>query len=165
MDRFDNPNKVINIALSSLVEFREAHRLNEEAKEQKGDSRKEAKWTKLEEGFTKLNFDAALDVINQKLGIGLIVRNSEGVILFSLCSSKPFSGLPVLAECCALWRVAELCRDLDIKDVLSEGDAKSVIQAISNCKQERSWSRELLEDIKHLFSLRSDWQALFTYRG
>lgn len=106
----------------------------------------------------------ALDVVNQKLGIGLIARNCRGEILSSLCFGKSFSGIYALVECCALCRAVNLCRDLNIKDFIFEGDAKNVMQAITDCKQEWSWSGELLEDIKHFFSLRLDWQALFTYK-
>lgn len=46
-----------------------------------GESRMLTKWQKPVEGIIKVNFDAALDVENKKLGIGLIARNYRGEVL------------------------------------------------------------------------------------
>lgn len=78
--------------------------------------------------------------------------------MFSLCSRLSFCGLPALAESYALKRATELCIDFNTRNVVFEGNhAKGVIAAITSLKQDWTWMGEQPEDIKLLFSSRSDW--------
>lgn len=48
--------------------------------------------------------DAAIDTSNKKMCVGAIVRNYNGNMLASLCSSKPYITDPIVDEAYATWK-------------------------------------------------------------
>ncbi|GLT70003.1 hypothetical protein SLA2020_421080 [Shorea laevis] len=48
------------------------------------------------------------------MGVGVIVRDSDGAVVATLCSLVPYISDPTLAEGVALWRAVLLCIELEI---------------------------------------------------
>jgi hypothetical protein len=65
-------------------------------------------------GFIKLNWDASVDRIGKKMGIGLIVRDHAGGVVVMACETKEFVDEPVVAEALAARRGVELCEEWGI---------------------------------------------------
>lgn len=82
------------------------------------------------DGMAKTNWDAAVDFNNQKIGIGIIVRDSNGEILACVSTSKSFSSQPILAECLALWQTIEFCDKLGLLTIQLEGDVQAIVNAV-----------------------------------
>lgn len=60
----------------------------------------------------KVNWDAALDLNNKKMGVGIIGRDYLGQVLAVFCDTEPFIQEPVVAEAWAAWRAVELCQKM-----------------------------------------------------
>ncbi|KAF5481550.1 hypothetical protein F2P56_002191 [Juglans regia] len=112
----------------------------------------------------KANWDAAIDKINSWVGIGVIVRNSEGAVTASLCSSMDLIPDPLLGEAIAARRASSFCADLGFQHVILEGDSLLVVKAIQN--KEDSWSDSglVIRDIKILLSKFLSWSILHVHR-
>ncbi|KAF5441962.1 hypothetical protein F2P56_037084 [Juglans regia] len=112
----------------------------------------------------KANWDAAIDKANSRVGIGVIVRNSEGAIMASLCSSMDLFPDPLLGEAIAARRASSFCADLGFQHVILEGDSLLVVKAIQN--KEDSWSDSglVIRDIKILLSKFLSWSILHVHR-
>jgi hypothetical protein len=72
--------------------------------------------------FVKINWDAAVDNSNRKMGIGAIVRDNIGEALATLSASKDYISEPVATETTLALRVAVFNRELGLRRVKLEGD-------------------------------------------
>jgi hypothetical protein len=79
------------------------------------------------EGFVKVNWDAAVDKENWKMGIGAIIQNFEGKVLATLSTPRDYITDPVTAEATTTWRAVFFFRDLGYQRVELEGDALQVV--------------------------------------
>ncbi|GLT53638.1 hypothetical protein SLA2020_268960 [Shorea laevis] len=86
-------------------------------------------WRRPPEGVSKLNW-ATLHKETGTMGVRVIIRNSEGLVLSSLCSTLSFITDPVIAEAVAAWKAANLCQALGFQRVILEGDALAIVQAL-----------------------------------
>lgn len=132
-DKFDSPNKVVQKALLNLKNFKDVDDAIVEPQTQGICTRRGVKWMPSTTDFTKVNFDAAIDQAEKKMGIGVVGRNFKGELLFSVYAVKMFIGPVDLAEANALWRAMEICSDLNNQQFQFEGDAPKVITDI--CKK------------------------------
>lgn len=64
--------------------------------------------------------------------MGIIARDCNEDILALMCSKTKFVISPFLLGCNALWRSMELCKELGFREVIFEGDAKTVIDAMQS---------------------------------
>ena len=58
--------------------------------------------------FTKLNWDASVDVRRQMMGMGVVARNSKGEVMAMLCATKKCIPEPTAAEALAAWQAVQL---------------------------------------------------------
>lgn len=71
-------------ALTSLKEYQQVQ--GKEGGNNIVETRREKRvWKKPEEKFFKVNFDAATDEENKRVGLGIIVRNRKEEIMVSCC--------------------------------------------------------------------------------
>ncbi|XP_040987666.1 uncharacterized protein LOC121235384 [Juglans microcarpa x Juglans regia] len=112
----------------------------------------------------KVNWDAAIDKGNSRLGIGVMVRNSEGAVMASLCSSMDLFPNPLLGEAVAARRASSFCAELGLQHIILEGDSLSVVKAIQH--KEDSWSDTglVIRDIKVMLSKFLSWSVLHVHR-
>lgn len=71
-----------------------------------------------------------------------------GETLAYLSAPKSFRGKPILAEVWVLKQMAEFCDELGFRNVLLEGDAQEVVNAIRSKEVNYSWYGEVIEDLK-----------------
>lgn len=91
------------------------------------------------------------------MGVGVLARNAEGVVVASLCTTLPSISDPVVAETMALWRAVSLCRELEFPAIHLEGDSLELVQTMQ--QQGVCWKSygRLIEDIRHSLSSFSSW--------
>ncbi|XP_042973210.1 uncharacterized protein LOC122305014 [Carya illinoinensis] len=106
------------------------------------------KWIAPPPNFYKANWDTAVDKENSKIGVGVIIRDSSGLIIASLCSSISLSPNPLLGEAVAALRASSFCSELGLNQIMLEGDSIAVVQAIQH--KDESWSPTglVIRDIK-----------------
>lgn len=53
-----------------------------------------------------------------------------------------------LAESYTLWKAIEVCNDLDIRNVILEGDALTIVNVVNGDDEDLSWFGHIIKDIK-----------------
>lgn len=84
------------------------------------------------------------------MGAGLIVRNTMGEVIASSCNTKRNVSSTQIAETRALWTTINMCLEIGLKKVVFEGDAKQVVEAINNSKENWTLNCQIIEDINIL---------------
>ncbi|GLT72323.1 hypothetical protein SLA2020_442690 [Shorea laevis] len=119
-------------------------------------------WKKPVVGVVKTNWDAAIDTLNNRMGVGVIIRDEAGDVVPSMCVVVPYILDPAVAEAVALWKAVELCNDLQLPRLHLEGDCQKIIQALR--MEGPCWSRfgYLVEDSRSQLDLLHDWSVSHT---
>lgn len=83
---FLTPTSMVRIAKDQMEAFESAAQRTDEQSPRRRDMSTE-KWKKPPLGNVKLNWDAAVDSQNGKIGMGIIVRDHEGGVVARACGS------------------------------------------------------------------------------
>jgi hypothetical protein len=70
----------------------------------------------------KVNWDAALDISNTNMDVGVVVIESC-IVIAAMASVVPFIVDSIVAETMATWRAVPFYSDLGFQRVIFEGDA------------------------------------------
>ncbi|XP_042958077.1 uncharacterized protein LOC122293606 [Carya illinoinensis] len=123
-----------------------------------------ARWKKPDALVCKFNWDAAIDATNKRVGIGVIVRDSEGEILACMCLRMNNLLKPACAEAYALRRAMFFCLELGCSSAVFEGDSLVVVNATnSGCEVSLDYS-VIIEDTRKMLSNDGKWSVKFTHR-
>ncbi|KAF5462824.1 hypothetical protein F2P56_018800 [Juglans regia] len=112
----------------------------------------------------KVNFDAALKESTKKLGLGVIISDCRGEVFAAASLRRTLSYGAYGAECTALWEAMILCEELGIGEVIFEGDAKIVIDAVSSGERDDSSLGHLVENLQQKLNSHSRWKLAFIHR-
>ncbi|XP_042969036.1 uncharacterized protein LOC122301713 [Carya illinoinensis] len=100
-----------------------------------------------------------------RMGIGVVVRDSEGALIGSLVAPKRNVTSAFQAEGHALHRAMVFCIELGLMHVCFEGDAKAVVDAVNSETEDNSWDGQLIEDIRQLKAAYLVWKLGFVRRS
>lgn len=98
----------------------------------------------------KTNWDADVNSSSQSVGLGGVVRNSVRAILVIVCSKLPTNLQPDTAEVCTLRKVMSMCWDLNLSNIVFEGDCQYVVQAVYYSKDAANEPSSILYDIRFM---------------
>ncbi|XP_042983225.1 uncharacterized protein LOC122312634 [Carya illinoinensis] len=114
-------------------------------------------WTAPPSSFYKANWDVAVDKGKSRIGVGVIVRDSSGMVMASMCSSMLLDPDPLLGEAVAALKASTLCSNIGLDQVMLEGDSLAVVQAVQS--REECWSPTglVIRDIKLVLSRICTW--------
>ncbi|KAK2662822.1 hypothetical protein Ddye_001396 [Dipteronia dyeriana] len=106
-----------------------------------------AKWTLHPTDIFKVNVDAAIQADNQLVGVSLIVRKSNGLVLVSSaqCFTACFS--PPVAEAVAILRGLQCVINCGLYPTMLENDAKWVVDLINSGNETQDEIGAIIEDI------------------
>jgi ribonuclease HI len=121
-------------------------------------------WLAPEQGWCKGNWDAAVDGRTGHMGLGAVIRDSTGTVLAARCEIRRGILSPVAAEAKVALLTVRLCRELGLRKIHLEGDAKTVVDAVNSNEEDRSWVGHLFEDIKGELSSFDGWRMSFVRR-
>ena len=79
----------------------------------------------------KANFDGAVFANSRVAGVGVVIQNENGEVMAALSEKIAFPSLVHILEMVAARRAAVFAVELDFQRVIFEGDAASVIKALS----------------------------------
>jgi hypothetical protein len=115
-------------------------------------------------GFLKCNWDAALDLKGQRMGIGILVRNHEGMVIAAKCSTQLFITNPLNEETIAAWTVACFIQLKGFDKVILEGDSMGVVQSLTG--EDQCWAQagQLIDDTKRILGDCSLWKVQHVHR-
>ncbi|XP_050258927.1 uncharacterized protein LOC126703917 [Quercus robur] len=89
------------------------------------------RWHPTLSGLLKVNFDGALFAEENKVGLGIIICNDDGLVIAALTQQIPLPTsvemVEVLAACRALW----FAKELGFRRLIVEGDLEVIISSIN----------------------------------
>jgi len=91
-------------------------------------------WTLPSEGFYKINFDGAIFESSGRAGLGVVVRDVEGMIIAALSQNILLPSSVDSVEALAARRAIILAQEISLTQVVVEGDSMKVIAAINSPK-------------------------------
>ncbi|XP_030923094.1 uncharacterized protein LOC115949977 [Quercus lobata] len=94
--------------------------------------RKHTRWKPPDVGSFKVNYDGAFFEDQGRAGIGVVIRNSEGVVLASLSQQIPLPNTVAQVEALAARRAAEFALEIGINQVVIEGDSEVIYKDLVN---------------------------------
>ncbi|KAF5458726.1 hypothetical protein F2P56_022736, partial [Juglans regia] len=151
-NNFYSPKQVILMAGEGLEDYKTAKMSTIGCQDGGGSHGAQKKWKKPGTNVIKANWDAAMDLENQRMRMGIVFRDEEGEVLASVCDVKQNVHDPALAENLALWRAIEISSELSFSfsELMFEGDAANIIQRINKADEDQSWMGHIINDIKHV---------------
>jgi ribonuclease HI len=106
------------------------------------------KWKAPVGGSLKLNWGAAVNKQSKRMGIGIIVRDEEGVFVAAMAKVLPSFNDPTVAEALAAWHAVNMCVAKGFHKIVLEGDSLVVVSALNNSLPTWSSLGQLIEDTK-----------------
>jgi hypothetical protein len=121
-------------------------------------------WARPPEGYVKVNWDASVNKHHNKMGVGVVVRDSTGAVLAMLCTIRKSITSPAVAETVGAWAAVELAKRMGLRRVIFEGDALEIIQALT--RDGESWAiyGQMLNEIKSVLMQNQDWSVQYVSR-
>ena len=98
----------------------------------------------------KLNFNGAICSKNKRAGIGMVVRDTNGLVLAYCAKPVPQPYKAAEVESLAAATALSFATELDFRWVILEGDLMEVIQALRENDQSLTPMGLLLEDVRML---------------
>ncbi|XP_042974729.1 uncharacterized protein LOC122306365 [Carya illinoinensis] len=158
--KFEDPKALISAAQQNFADFREAN---------SGSMSTQsniiiARWKKPDALVCKSNWDAAIDATNKRVGIGIIVSDSEGEILACICLRMNNLLKPACAEAYALRRAMFFCLELGCSNAGFEGDSLVVVNATNSGGEVSIDYSVIIEDTRKMLGNNVKWSVKFTHR-
>lgn len=122
-----DPLAIVTQACQHLAAFREATALVSSAPSPPQNSG----WTKPPSPHFKVNFDASVSTVGEVIGIGVVIRDYDGLFVAGLSKRLDGTMAPDLAEALAAREACLLAKVLMIPSFILEGDLSSVINLIN----------------------------------
>ena len=140
--KFSHPNTIWQQTLNSIQEFALAQKL-----EQANGPHMVIRWQAPTSNWCKGNWDAAVNTESDRMGLGAVLRDSQGNLGAAKCVSRPGRLAMAATEAMAVMLAIKLCREVGCSRVQFEGDAKGVIDAVNSSEVNNSWMGQAIEDI------------------
>ncbi|KAK3212813.1 hypothetical protein Dsin_017519 [Dipteronia sinensis] len=161
--RIQDMYQVVPWAEEFLAEFQDA---NSEAAKLVGRARPTGIcWRPLEVGMLKLNTDVAIDVQNQRVGLGMVIRDDLGMVLAASTQKiRTYFSLPV-AEAMTILRGTIFLKNSGLEPIVIESDALGVVQMINSATKVSADIGLIIEDIRDRLHEMSGSRVVFAYRN
>jgi hypothetical protein len=157
---FTHPAHVLIDSEKALTKFQTVNEKSQEGErvmQEVGPTR----WQPPVGAMVKLNWDAAVDVQNKTIGLGIIIRNDKGMFLAALSKRVQIEVRPVVAETLTALHAVLFCVEMGYSEAWFEGDALQVVNEVNSTKPCDSMHGHLVEAIKK--GLQGLNRLLFTH--
>jgi hypothetical protein len=146
---FAHPNIVYKEGATSLCDFRRCNEKPGTELSLRGTTStpRQPSWSPPPSGVFKINWDASLSVVKGRLGIGVIVRDCNGVCLGARSVTKQVKVDPKTAEVIAALYAMQFSKEMRFLDAVFEGDAAQVVKEINSAPPYGSRVGHFLENI------------------
>ncbi|KAF5449973.1 hypothetical protein F2P56_030363 [Juglans regia] len=114
--------------------------------------------------YVRVNFDAAFQKEEGRMGLSAIVRDSIGNVQAVVTGPKDHISSAAQAESVALLRAMDLCIELGFNQVCFEGDVKAIVDAVNTKGEDNSWIGQMIEDMQLLLRMNQAWSLRFVQR-
>ncbi|XVF78426.1 hypothetical protein PTKIN_Ptkin14bG0131700 [Pterospermum kingtungense] len=107
-------------------------------------------WKAPEGNLYKVNFDGVFKRKEELGGIGVVIRDTSGLVTGAMHVAAPFCCEPDVAEATAAMMAVRFAKDLGLFRVIVEGDALRVINAVNSPSPDLSEIGNIIEEVRWL---------------
>ena len=100
----------------------------------------------------KVNFDRALFERENIAGLGVVIRNHDGLVMASLFEFVPLPSTVIEVETLAARRAVEFVLELGFDNIVLEGDSEVLIKLLNSCSKSLAPFGHIMNDIIFLAS-------------
>ncbi|KAK9997384.1 hypothetical protein SO802_022070 [Lithocarpus litseifolius] len=136
-------DQIMQTAIDSFLEFQKAQTPAEPRI-----ARPRTRWFAPPNESFKINFDGAVFKDKDRAGIGVIIRDSRGLVMGSMSQVVPLPQTIVELEALAALKALEFAADLGLFNVILEGDSEILINALMDNSLSLASFGLLIQDIK-----------------
>jgi ribonuclease HI len=116
-------------------------------------------WQRPPAGALKFNWDAAINKVTKRMGVGIIVRDDGGAVVAVRCASRPHITDPATAEAMAVWMLADFSLTIGHNQIIAEGDSLEVVGALRRDGECCTSYGHIVEEAKELFNMVESWSV------
>ncbi|KAF5454830.1 hypothetical protein F2P56_024466 [Juglans regia] len=114
-------------------------------------------WEATPQGRVKLNWDEALDKRACKMGVGVVIRGSEGQILATLRMQHHLYPDHFLAEALATLQASLFYKYVGYSNVIMEGDSLQVVNDLNSTSDSITYAGQFIVDTRYNLNNFCDW--------
>ena len=114
--------------------------------------------------FNEYDADAAMDSTVGTSAIGIVIRDSQGNVMASLCSNLGVCYQPQIAEALGILRGLFLARETGLFPAILESDALSIVDLIASPSAVDSDVGVLIHDIRSVLAYSNFFSVAFSSR-
>ena len=113
---------------------------------------KKTAWTPPPVHGYKVNFDGALFEHEDSAGLGVVIRNQDGLVMASLSEVTPLPSTVIEVETLAARRAVEFALELGFENIILEGDSEILIKILNSSNRSLAPFGHIINDINFLAS-------------
>ena len=153
--------RAILLAHTIMEEYQAAYNQTESSSQVLQQQDNLRRWEVPRETMYKINVDGALLKTPKIAGMGVIIRNNEGLPMASLMASRHYVTDPAAAELFAAIQGLQLAHDIGIRRIILEGDSLNTMKALCGCVEEysNSWLGNEVMEARHLLEKFEVWKT------
>ena len=121
-------------------------------------------WSPPEAPRYKINYDVTTFAEDITVGLGIVILNSEGLVMASLTQQIPLLAIVIEIEPLAAWRAMELALEIGLANIVLEGDNETMFKALKSGDRSLAQHDHLTKDILFLSSYCSAFTVSFICR-
>ncbi|XP_059436609.1 uncharacterized protein LOC132169617 [Corylus avellana] len=118
-------------------------------------------WLAPTQGWYKANWDVAIDKLNERVGIGVVLRDEKGQVIATMCKTRMGILELAMGEAYAAYHAVFLCRDMGVQNLILEGNVKQIVEAINSATGTWSLFGHLIEDTRRVLLTLPRWNCVF----
>lgn len=110
-------------------------------------------------GFVKVNWDTAVNKSKKKIGIGVIIRDCKSHVRATLADTKDHIIAPDVVEAMAALRTVKFSCELGYSQIILEGDALKIVQALDKGGWNWSIYGHFIEETRGVLNNLQNWKV------
>ncbi|XP_059455112.1 uncharacterized protein LOC132185342 [Corylus avellana] len=122
------------------------------------------RWGKPARGWMKVNVDSALNKKEGKMGFGLVMRDHEGRVIVAKSIVRLGKWDSAAAEALAAYFGVISGHEQGVQQLILEGDAKQITEAIKDEGQNLSLLGQLIKDVRFGLNAIPMWNVEHVHR-
>ncbi|XP_042962557.1 uncharacterized protein LOC122296825 [Carya illinoinensis] len=122
-------------------------------------------WEAPPQGKVKVNWDASVDKVSCKVGVGAIIRDWESKVLATFRMKHDLFPDPLMAEAFAALQAATFCKSLGYLDIIMEGDSLLVVSGLTSEREDLTYTSLIIADIRDTLNTFNSWSTRHTFRA
>jgi ribonuclease HI len=112
-----------------------------------------------------VNVDAAIFPVSRRMGVGVVIRDHNGVCLTACSEYQEEVTSPEIAEALALRRAITLAKDEGFTKIIINSDCLSVVNRVNALEDDRSLCGPVIHDVRKLMTSFTSCSINHVVRG